>query len=239
MNHPATMGNDPPREFADAGHRQASRSSRGARDATITRPSGHHVIVQAAGATDRQPLTRHLGNTEAVDPLYRARARALIGDPPPEQMPRWAALALTRGYDSPTLRELAGAHEDPATLRDLLTDALDELGGPRLNEHQALWVMAHTYARSIVDGLISPEEGGELLWSISTSLGHPDELNGLLDEATDWEYVHELDPEEIRQRIVTEAQRLLEVVTIETLDQEPDPDRFLDLDDEAAPTRET
>jgi hypothetical protein len=161
---------------------------------------------------------RHLTDTGSVDPLYRARARALIGDLPPEQMPRWATLALTRGYDSPTLRELAAADDDPRTLHDLLTTSLDELGVPRLSEHQALWVMAHTYARDIVSGLISPEEGGELLWGISAGLGHPDALNGMLNHATDLEYAHDLDPDEIRELIVVEAQRLVEVVTIETLD---------------------
>ncbi|WP_380176052.1 hypothetical protein ACFEMC_10365 [Kineococcus sp. DHX-1] len=154
-----------------------------------------------------------------MDPLYRARARAHVGDLPPELMAQWAALALTRGYDSPTLRELAGAHDDPRTLRDLLTAALDELGTPRLNDHQTLWVMAHTHARSIVEGLISPEDGAELLWRISTDLGYPDQLGVFVNEATDWEYAWELDTEESRQNILQAAQTLLATMTTDTLHQ--------------------
>jgi hypothetical protein len=177
---------------------------------------------------DRPPrqITRLLDDTEAVDPLYRARARAHLGDLPPELMAQWAALALTRGYDSPTLRELAGAHDDAPTLRDLLATALDELGAPRLNDHQALWVMAHTHARAIVEGLISPEEGAELLWRIATDLGYPDQLGVFVNEATDWDYAWELDPEESRQHILQAAQTLLATMTSETLDQEPGPDRL-------------
>jgi hypothetical protein len=161
-----------------------------------------------------------------VDPLYRARARAHVGDLPPELMAQWAALALTRGYDSPTLRELAGAHDDAPTLRDLLTTALDELGAPRLNDHQALWVMAHTHARAIVEGLISPEEGAELLWHISTDLGDPAQLAFFVNEATDWEYAWELDHDQSRRHIIEEANSLLATMTAETLDQEPDPARL-------------
>ena len=181
------------------------------------------MIVKAADSADRHPAAHHLGDTEAVDPLYRARARAWFDDLPPEQMPEWAALALTRGYDSPTLRELAGAHDEPRTLRDLFETALDELGAPHLNDHQAAWVMAHTHARSIVDGLISPEEGAELIWRISSSLGFPHELGVFVNEATDWEYAWELDETGSRQRIIEGAVELVEVMTLETINQEPDP----------------
>jgi hypothetical protein len=167
-----------------------------------------------------------------VDPLRRARARALFGDLTPEDMADWAATALAHGYDSPTLRELAGAHDEPRTLRDLFTTALEELGAPDLTETQALWVMAHTHARAIVAGLISPEDGAELIWGISTSLGHPDELNSLLNEATDWEYSWEIDYDESRRQIVTYAQELLEVMTLDTLDKERDPNSVMTLDDD-------
>ncbi|ABS03860.1 hypothetical protein [Kineococcus radiotolerans] len=169
-----------------------------------------------------------------MDPLYRARARAHLGDLPPEQMPDWAAHALARGYDSPALRELAGAPQDPRARRDLLTTALDELGAPQLSDHQALWVMAHTHARSIVEGLISPEEGAELIWGISSSLGDPEELNGLLNEATDWEYSWEIDHDQSRRQIIEYAHELLSSMTLDTLDKRPDPDRFMTLDDEAS-----
>jgi hypothetical protein len=168
-----------------------------------------------------------------MDPLRRARARALFGDLTPEDMPAWATTALTHGYDSPTLQELAGAHDEPRTLRDLFTTALQELGAPELTETQALWVMAHTHARSIVAGLISPEEGAELIWAISSSLGDPEELNGLLNEATDWKFSWEINYDESRRRIVEYARKLLASMTLDTLDKQPDPDRFMTFDDDA------
>ncbi|WP_380162625.1 hypothetical protein [Kineococcus sp. R86509] len=116
------------------------------------------------------------------------------------------------------------ASGDPRTLRDLFTTALDELGAPDLNDHQASWVMAHTHARSIVEGLITPEEGAELIWGISSSLGFPDELGVFVNEATDWEYAWELDEDDSRRCIIQGAVELLEAVTQETISQEPDPD---------------
>ena len=146
-----------------------------------------------------------------------------MGDLPPELMPQWAALALTRGYDSPTLRELAGAADEPRTLRDLFTTALDELGAPALDDRQALWVMAHTYARCIVDGLMSPEEGAELIWGLSSALETPDELDGMLDEATDLDYARDVDREEIRRGILAEAHELLTRLTVERIGTRPAP----------------
>ena len=108
-----------------------------------------------------------------MDPLRRARARELFGYLEPEDMPAWATTALVHGYDSPTLRELAGAHDEPRTLRDLLTTALAELGAPELTEAQASWVMAHTHARAIVTGLISPEEGPSSSGTSPTAWGSP------------------------------------------------------------------
>ena len=63
-------------------------------------------------------------------------------------------------------------------------------------------------------------------------MGIPDELNGLLNEATDWEYAWDLDPDESRQRIVAEAEELLAVMTLGTLDKQPDPDHVMTSDDE-------
>ena len=88
--------------------------------------------------------------------------------------------------------------------------------------------------RAIVAGLISPEEGAELIWHISTSLGDPEELNALLDEATDWAYAWGLDEEESRQEIIEHARELLVVMTLDTLDKQPGPDRMMTLDDEGS-----
>jgi hypothetical protein len=140
-------------------------------------------------------------------------------------MPAWGVTALAHGYDSPLLRELAGTQDEPRTVRDLFTGALAELGAPDLSERQAWWVMAHTYARSIVAGLVPPEEGAELLWQVSSRLDLPPELLGMLDEATDWAFAWEVDREEILRGILREAEELLSVVTLETLDRELHVDR--------------
>lgn len=147
----------------------------------------------------------------------------MAGDLTPDDMPTWAATALTQGYDSPSLRELAGVQDEPRTVRDLFTAALAELGAPHLTEQQALWVLVHTHARSIVAGLISPEEGAELIWELSGPLGLPDDLLRMVGEATDWRFAPGLDPEEIRRAIVAEADRLLSVLTLHTLEEPPAP----------------
>lgn len=61
----------------------------------------------------------------------------------------------------------------------------------------------------------------ELLWHIATDLGYPDRFAVFVNEATDWEYAWEIDPDESRRTILQEAGNLLATMTAATLDQEP------------------
>lgn len=84
--------------------------------------------------------------------------------------------------------------------------------------------MAHTHARAVVGGLISPGGGARLLWATSSSLDQPVELNGVLTEAADWEFEPDIDRQEMRQRIVAEPRQLLNVITVDVLaPEEADP----------------
>jgi hypothetical protein len=47
--------------------------------------------------------------------------------------------------------------------------------------------MVHTYARAILDGLIEPLEGAELIDEESGELGHPEELARMHEAADPWE----------------------------------------------------
>jgi hypothetical protein len=130
-----------------------------------------------------------LSDTASVDPLQRARARTVLGYLPAKHMRTWANTALSRGYDSPAVRELVAAvpDHDPTRLSLLLDTALEQLGAPHLTDEQARWVMVHTYARAILNGLIEPQEGAELIAEESTELGNPDELASMREAADPWE----------------------------------------------------
>ena len=124
-----------------------------------------------------------------MDPLQRARARTVLGYLPAEHMSTWANTALSRGYDSPAVRELAAAapDHDPTQLSLLLDTALEQLGAPHLTDEQARWVMVHTCVRAILDGLIKPQDGAELIAEESAELGNPDELASMREAADPWE----------------------------------------------------
>ncbi|WP_380162719.1 hypothetical protein [Kineococcus sp. R86509] len=145
-----------------------------------------------------------------MDPLQRARARTVLGYLPPEHMSTWANTALSRGYDSPAVRELATAspEHDPAELRLLLATALEQLHAPHLTDEQARWVMVHTYAHAILEGLLPPQEGAELIAEESAELALPDELAPMCEAADPWQRGWSTD-EELDQWIRDRATQLL------------------------------
>ena len=124
-----------------------------------------------------------------VEDLRRARARALLRMLTPEQMPTWAMCALTDGYDSPSLSELAGLdHADPRDVRDIFTAALDELGAPTLDEDQARLEMARAWAHAAVEGTMTPYEAARRIWwEASSPMDHPAALVRFVGLASEWE----------------------------------------------------
>jgi hypothetical protein len=97
-----------------------------------------------------------------------AIASFVFGWPSAERLPGAAIEALEDGYDTPSLRQLAGAEgRDYESIRKLLLRAMSELGVamPSLSE-AGIW-SARRIARDILDGHISPYDGAP------TDLGWP------------------------------------------------------------------
>jgi len=84
---------------------------------------------------------------------------------PNDCLPAIATHALAEGYDSPSLRRLAGETETLAsTLGPLFTKALTELGVATPDTPSAQMAVAKHYARRILDDSIPPYEGARLIW---------------------------------------------------------------------------
>ena len=75
-------------------------------------------------------------------------------------LPGVAAEALTAGWDTPSLRELAGTvGADDRETRELFTQALDELGRSLPTEPEASARLVRRWSRAIVDGTVAPHMG--------------------------------------------------------------------------------
>jgi hypothetical protein len=74
----------------------------------------------------------------------------------PETATTWLEFA-----DSPAVAELASrpSRSDPRELRDLLLEALNDLGVPRLDPRDAADVAKLYFARAVINGEIDPEAG--------------------------------------------------------------------------------
>lgn len=84
-----------------------------------------------------------------------------------ESLPEIATEALTEGSDSPSLRLLAGfAPLDPRDARDLFYLAMQELGIPRPDSHQAALIAARWLATQCLNGAISVPDGCGRIWRI-------------------------------------------------------------------------
>jgi hypothetical protein len=84
---------------------------------------------------------------------------------PSEDLPEIAVSALEKGYNSPSLRILAGEIERIAsTVGPLFVRALYELGISLPDVASAQMTVARFYARKIVDGSMSPNQGARHIW---------------------------------------------------------------------------
>lgn len=119
--------------------------------------------------TDRpapSELTAYPDPVIDVDPLEVTGWRMVAGVLRSEELPDIATDALVRGWDSPSLRLLAG--QDPADVRDsadLFERVLDELGIALLPPDEAVWCLVRMTAQEIVDGEIEPASGANAIWT--------------------------------------------------------------------------
>ncbi|MEH0932661.1 hypothetical protein [Micromonospora sp. CPCC 205558] len=83
-----------------------------------------------------------------------------------DDLPMAAAHALTRGVDSPSLRELAGLSKgQPREAVDLFRQAMDELGCPVPGESAARLYLMRQAAAEILAGKGDPEDlAHEIYW---------------------------------------------------------------------------
>lgn len=101
-----------------------------------------------------------------MEQLRDLAIRLATGKPVGDDLPMAAAHALTRGIDSPTLRELAGLPKgDSREAVDLFRQAMDEVGWPVPNESIARLHLMREAASHILAGKGDPEDlAHEIYW---------------------------------------------------------------------------
>ncbi len=116
-------------------------------------------------------------------------AKWVLGLVPSEALPRIAVDALEAGFDTPSLRRLAGE------LRPILSETgplfeetLDELGVAIPDESTAALIVAKSYAAHIIDGTISAYEGARQIWRLELAVeGLTLELGPFVYWASEWQ----------------------------------------------------
>jgi hypothetical protein len=122
-----------------------------------------------------------------MDGQSTVRARAIFlceqtGQIPPHELPDFATELLVLGYDSPTLRELAGLPKgDRTDALDMWNIVRDELSVRYEDEEEAAMFLLNYWAQEIVDGRIDVLTGSRLMYRDGWfPLGQPMELYELL-----------------------------------------------------------
>lgn len=80
-------------------------------------------------------------------------------------LPDLAVEAMQGGWDSPSLRVLAGmsSHDDARDVRDTFLSAIKELGRELPGRNQAAGRLVKSYSSEIVEGHLSPYVGARLI----------------------------------------------------------------------------
>jgi hypothetical protein len=120
-----------------------------------------------------------------VDSQLRARAIFLCeqtGLIPPHELPDFATELLVLGYDSTSLRELAGLPAgDRADAADFWNAVRDELGSRHENKEEAAKFLLRYWAQETAEGRIDVLAGSRLMYRVGWfPLGQPRELNELV-----------------------------------------------------------
>jgi len=92
-------------------------------------------------------------------------ARFRLGIVPASELPAVAAGALEAGFDSPAVRQLAGADgQDSEDLKKLFEKSLAELGLSIPTQDEAGLLVARSIAEEVVSGSLKPYEGAKQIW---------------------------------------------------------------------------
>ncbi len=101
-----------------------------------------------------------------TDDLRLIQARWVLGHITSDQVPGIAVAALLAGFDTPTLRVLAGESSPiMSEVEPQMERAFAELGLESLEREAAGEVIARSWARSIVAGDVTPYEGAKAIWT--------------------------------------------------------------------------
>jgi hypothetical protein len=133
-----------------------------------------------------------------------------LGELLTSDMPDTAMRLLEAGYDSPSLRRLAGsqAHESEPIAK-LLTKSLDELGVRVPSPPEAGLAIARRIAGDVVRGSMTPYEGARRIWrDVYTRFPELAQLRSFVGLASEYED-DEMHRDEYSQDIVEECRRLV------------------------------
>ncbi len=136
----------------------------------------------------------------------------------------WASDCLEDGFDSKSLRMLAGLnknHNIKSDFGELFRQSLDELGWNYLGEKEVLLDHSKDLARKILSGELETEKGSHLINQIYVQLGFPAELENwayLYDgDSTEWyersrwlPFIQKYNHEKWLEAIIRETKKLVE-----------------------------
>ncbi|MDQ0693203.1 hypothetical protein QF047_004163 [Arthrobacter sp. W4I7] len=128
-----------------------------------------------------------------------------------DQLPDLAADLLVRGYDSPSLRELAGRpRNDPAGARDLWLQVRAELNRPVEDDDLARRRLIRYWLCQIADG-IDPISAASLLYTHGwMALDRPEFLKVLVDHLDNWIDMPQISEEEMSRKLAAAARAILQ-----------------------------
>jgi len=116
-------------------------------------------------------------------------ARHVLGFLAVEELPRIALDAILAGYDSPSLRQLAGTSEhDKEEANRLFAKSIRELGFQVPPASEAGLTLARNTAREVLSGAITPYDGAKLIWDrVYTRLPELKQLRLFVGLASEYE----------------------------------------------------
>lgn len=142
--------------------------------------------------------------------IESAEAHWWFGKTPSSELPRVASDLLESGYDTESLRQVAGLDAGSQTDIDTLFErALKELGRIKLAREEAGLKLAKEVCREIVSGSLSPYQGArKIWWEIWENERGLDRLRVFVGLASEYEDDHK-HREDYANAILREAQSLL------------------------------
>jgi hypothetical protein len=127
-------------------------------------------------------------------------ARWILDLLPSEEIPGFATEALTEGLDTPSLRILAGFNNPILSeIGPIFEKALHELGVINYSRQEAALLLAHFYAKQIVDGTLKPYEGASKIWREASDIVRQDNIHSL-DPFIYWADEYESSNNKARQK---------------------------------------